>query len=534
MSGMKEAHIEQAMGRLGKKLDAYLSVSKESTERLNNLKSSLNPNGSRQEAIGIISKLSNPSQIAKEFAGDEIKGLNQQLAVINKDFSDAEELNKRANKMEQQAMDMRNETKNESAQINSDLETIKDKAKIKINTTPWVQLALDNEVAATNELRKRVNSLIEKEKNVSKLLEQVADIRREAIGKYKSVSRLGYSADENLKAIEQVAVAKQKNLDDSNVYKTDITQRMEALTQIDCEKFIPGGLESIRTQVNRFNNAFAKKDYATCSNMGQNVVDSLKEFYIKVSELKNAFEEAETNVKDHLKAARDEFATIDKAELKKWSGKANEVDKNYNELEKASVDIDEASKNGNKPSVFASPDSKISSAVNALRDLIELANQNKHKFQERDDIRKAIIKALKQQNYDKPVAYYNEKLPDGSPAELSDMTIYAQNPAGTGDMRLKIDLEGKIGLEVFRHDENGNEEEVTNQDAQSCHNSVNRLGEALKDFGFDFNVTNWGKAEKLVDTKSSAYSAFHQKQPEKQQERIRERVKETNRIRYSN
>ena len=73
-----------------------------------------------------------------------------------------------------------------------------------------------------------------------------------------------------------------------------------------------------------------------------------------------------------------EFSAVDKAELKRWSGKASEVDKNYGDLVKASVEINEAAKKGNKPSVFAAPDSKVSGAVDALRDLIELANQNKH------------------------------------------------------------------------------------------------------------------------------------------------------------
>ncbi len=532
MSGMKEGHIEAAMNRLGEFLDRYQKISAESSQRLNNINNDSEAQKAKRDALNAIAALQNPSQTAMEFAGDEIKELNEQRAALNAALNEAESLNNQAADLERQAAEIRNNNENEKNKLLKRIDEINARAQHKINTTSWVNLALDQEVHETNAVREKVTNLTARERKAVKFLEEAADLKRQALGKYKTVARNGNSAEENLKAIEVIAQNKQKTQDESKAYKEEIDQRMSALSNIDYERFAPGAINQINNQVNAFNKAFAGKDYTTCTNTGRAVADAIKDFVKNVTELKNKFEEAETNTKDHLQAAMNEFNAVDKAELKRWSGKATEVEKNYSDLVKASDEINEAAKKGNKPSVFAAPDSKVSAAVSALRDLIELANKNKHKFQERDAIRKAIVKALKQQNYDKPVAYYNEKLPDGSPAELSEMVIYAQNPAATGDMRLRIDLEGKIGLEVFRHDKDGNEEEVTKQDAHSCHNSVKKLGENLREAGFNFEITNWGKAEGLENTPQTQRHPALNREPERQQERLRERVQERNRQRY--
>ncbi len=532
MSGMKEGHIEAAMSRLGEFLDRYEKISAESCQRLNNINNNSEIEKVKRDAQNAISALQNPSKTAMEFAGDEIKDLDQQKATLTNLMNEAEDLNRQAADLEKQAADIRSSNESEKKKLYVRIDSINARAQNKINTTSWIDLALDQEVHETNLVREKVTNLTAKERKAVKLLEEAADLRRQAIGKYKSVSRNGDSVEENLKSIEIIAQNKQKTQDESKAYKDEIDQRMASLANIDCERFAPGAINQIKNQVNTFNSAFSKKDFGICTKTGKTVVDALKEFVKNVTELKNKFEEAETNTRDHLKAAQDEFSSVDKAELKRWSGKAAEVEQNFGDIDKASDEVNEAAKKGNKPSAFAVPESKISGAVSALRDLIELANQNKHKFQERDAIRKAIVKALKQQNYDKPVAYYNEKLPDGSPAELSEMVIYAQNPADTGDMRLRIDLEGKIGLEVFRHDKNGNEEEVTNQDARNCHNSVKQLGNNLREAGFNFEITNWGKAENLENTRQATKNTNFGKEPEKIQERSRERIQERNRQRY--
>ncbi|MBR4570360.1 MAG: hypothetical protein IKO19_06795 [Candidatus Riflebacteria bacterium] len=532
MSGMKEGQIKAAMSRLGEFLDRYEKISAESCQRLHNINNNAEAEKAKRDAQNAIAALQNPSQTAMQFAGDEIKDLNQQKAALNAAINEAEELNRQASDLEKEAAGIRSKNDDEKNKLLRRIEEINTRAQHKINTTSWVNLALDQEVHETNAVREKVTNLTARERKAVKLLEQAADLRRQAVSKFKNIARNGNSAEESLKAIEVIAQNKQKTQDESKAYKEEIDQRLAALSNIDYERFAPGAINQINNQINTFNKAFTNKDYETCTKTGKGVVDALKEFVKNVKELKNKFEEAETNTKDHLKAAMNEFDAVDKAELKRWSGKASEVDKNYGELVKASDDINEASKKGNRPNAFAAPDSKISAAVSALRDLIELANQNKHKFQERDAVRKAIVKALKQQNYDKPVAYYNDKLPDGSPAELSEMVIYAQNPASTGDMRLRIDLEGKIGLEIFRHDKDGNEEEVTKQDAHSCHNSVKKLGENLREAGFNFEITNWGKAEGLEDTQQTSRMPIPSRESERQQERLRERVQERDRQRY--
>lgn len=532
MSGLKEGHIYAAMKRLDEFLTSYLKISKESSQRLNDLNNSNEVDRARREARKVMKELQKPSKNAIEFACDEVDSLNQKKETITRLMSEADEIVKQASELEEKVKKIRNNSDTARDNIFSKIREINEISVYKAQTTENCYLNLDKEVHETNLLRKKVIELTEEETKAVGMLEQAADLRRQAMAKYKSVLRGGETAQEDLKTIENIAQNKQKNQNEANSYKNEIDERMKALSNVDVERFLPDGMSQINNQLNTFNKAYSGNNFQTCSSSGKALCETLKDLTKKATELKNAFDEAETNSRDHLKAAQDEFSSINIAELKRWSGKATEVESNFNDLEKASAEIEEAAKKANKPKAFSTPEAKISGAVSGIRELIQLADQNKHKFQERDALRKAIVKALKLQNYDKPVAYYNEKLPDGSPAELSDLTIYAQNPASTGDMRLKIDLDGKLGLEVFRHDKNGNEEEVTNQDAHNCHNSVNRLGEALKEAGFDFEITNWGKAEGIENTKITSRSLSFGKEPEKQQERLRERVQERNRQRY--
>ena len=311
---MKEGHIEAAMNRLGEFLDRYQKISAESSQRLNNINNNSEVEKAKRDAQNAIAALQNPSQTAMEFAGDEIKELNEQRAALNAALNEAESLNNQAADLERQAAEIRSNNDIEKNKILKRIEDINARAQHKINTTSWVNLALDQEVHETNSVREKVTNLTARERKAVKLLEEAADLKRQAIGKYKSVARNGNSAEENLKAVEVIAQNKQKTQDESKAYKDEIDQRMAALSNIDYERFAPGAVNQINNQVNAFNRAYSSKDYSTCINTGKTVVDALKDFVKNVTELKNKFEEAETNTKDHLQAAMNEFNAVDKAD----------------------------------------------------------------------------------------------------------------------------------------------------------------------------------------------------------------------------
>ena len=96
----------------------------------------------------------------------------------------------------------------------------------------------------------------------------------------------------------------------------------------------------------------------------------------------------------------------------------------------------------------------------------------------------------------------------GKGIEPSDLTIFAKAPGNRGDMRMNIDLEGKVKLEVEKIAEG--EEGVCVQLIQDLQRGV--AGQ------MDFQMTDWGRA---VNASTNTKVAIQHQ--EKIQERTRER-----------
>ena len=189
MSGMKEGHIQAAMSRLGEFLDRYEKISAESCQRLHNINNNAEAEKAKRDAQNAIAALQNPSKTAIEFAGDEINDLNQQKAALNEAINQAEDLNRQAADLEKQAAEIRSKNDDEKYKLMKRIDEINARSQHKINTTSWVNLALDKEVHETNAVREKVTNLTARERKAVKMLEQAADLRREAVSKYKTVAR---------------------------------------------------------------------------------------------------------------------------------------------------------------------------------------------------------------------------------------------------------------------------------------------------------------------------------------------------------
>ena len=144
------------------------------------------------------------------------------------------------------------------------------------------------------------------------------------------------------------------------------------------------------------------------------------------------------------------------------------------------------------------------------------ATENHARYDARDGIRKAIRDTLKALKYDTPRYYFQENLEDGSPNELSPLTIYAHNPAETGNLRLTVSLEGDTSLEVYREDENGRALEVTQKDAVNCHHALLDFSRQLETSGFNLRITDWGRAKDLTEPTEQHSVAWNDSSTERQ------------------
>jgi hypothetical protein len=118
------------------------------------------------------------------------------------------------------------------------------------------------------------------------------------------------------------------------------------------------------------------------------------------------------------------------------------------------------------------------------------------------------MNALYEQGYDAPTYYYTQQKPDGSDVEFSDLTIFAKAPGNRGDMRMNINLEGNVKLEV---------EGIAEGEETVCHQLIQDLQKGVAG-DMDFRMTDWGRAAN-VDTNAKVAV----RQQEKTQEKSRER-----------
>jgi hypothetical protein len=127
-------------------------------------------------------------------------------------------------------------------------------------------------------------------------------------------------------------------------------------------------------------------------------------------------------------------------------------------------------------------------SVAMYRQFFDTALRIKQQFESREIITDAIVAALNDLQYDEPDVNYEPK--EGvDNAMLGNITIFAKSKGESGDMRLAIDLDGKVNLDVA---------EIPEGKETECHNAITNLQSKVKEV-VDFQITDWGRAKNVGD-----------------------------------
>ncbi|MDR2754586.1 MAG: hypothetical protein LBC20_02665 [Planctomycetaceae bacterium] len=130
-------------------------------------------------------------------------------------------------------------------------------------------------------------------------------------------------------------------------------------------------------------------------------------------------------------------------------------------------------------------------SVAMYRQFLDTALRLKQQFANREIITDAIVAALNDLQYDEPDVNYEPK--EGvENTMLGNITIFAKSKGETGDIRLAIDIDGKVDLDVADIPE-GKETE--------CHGAIINLQSKVADV-VDFQITNWGRAKNVKNLDS--------------------------------
>ena len=277
---------------------------------------------------------------------------------------------------------------------------------------------------------------------------------------------------------------------------------MKSLRKLNHEKFAAGEFSRLETMAKAFQEAFAQNDYATASSLGVPLAAELQSLNEKVMQRQNAFEAAQRSAQNNLNAAREEVASFQPASLAKWTGEEQGVNAAFDALAQAEVQIG-AEK-------FADAESLTEKGLLAIRNYAKVAREHENAANQRMELAEVIMNALYEQGYDSPTFYYSQQNSAGEDVEFSDLTIFAKAPGVRGDMRMNIDLNGKVKLEV---------EGIAEGEETACHKLITDLQKSMSE-EIDFQMTDWGRA---ASVDSNAKVAMRQQM--KEQEKVRDRQK---------
>ena len=503
MSGLKKCHFDTAVDRLKDNITHFMELSHEAITRFANLNSI---NNNTENLVALHDNLNNISfsQTVINFATEEYRQLTIEIEKAKNRANNIEVQINKAIKDTHTVLTNCNEIEIEINNIGKAIAELTKQAQHKIDTSSYQNLSLDNEVHTIDRLS---NKLEDKIRDIIDKLALAHDNQVLAQGDLAALEKTVNDFSKRKTQIEVLAERRKRtnivigqaqkqasiqNSEEINVY-------VEHIERIEYKRFMPNVFETIHPFIQNFYDSFSKEDYKQCSEDGPKLIDRLKVFFDELSSHIEMFQEAEQKARNQVKAAQEELASLNLTELKRWSQKEDDIQNIITQFEECVRKVDEISTKGNRAIEFDVPIQNIKALLVTLRKIVNIATDNHARYDARDGVRKAIRNALKELKYDTPVYYFQKELANGSPDELSELTIYAHNPAETGNIRLTIDLDGESSLEVYREDANGNEQEVTHADAIACHNTVLDFGRQLETTGIHMNITDWGKAKDLPE-----------------------------------
>jgi hypothetical protein len=142
--------------------------------------------------------------------------------------------------------------------------------------------------------------------------------------------------------------------------------------------------------------------------------------------------------------------------------------------------------------------------------LYEKSEKNKRRYDSREIIVDAITAALNDLQYDEPDVNY-EPAAGLENTMLGNITIFAKSKGKTGDMRLAVNLDGKIDLEV---------EGISEGQESECHGAITQLQSRVAGVA-NLQITDWGRAKNVKPDQQVGRA--------RQQVKVQEQVKQRQR-----
>ena len=366
---------------------------------------------------------------------------------------------------------------------------------------------LDAENAAAQTAKRQAQEALALEREASNALKRALEHSRKAKDFYDEAASAGkrYQARHQAVAGTVARQAEAARIAEANQRAAlsaqgEIQGALQALGALAHEKFAPGELSRLQPQVSAFEASCAAGDYASAAKSGPQLSSRLRELASSVEKAQAEYEAARIAATNALSLAEQEVSGLSQEELVRWTGDGAAVRGAFAALSEARAEIGAER--------FSEASAKIASALEVIRREAAVASDNQGKAEQRNYVAEVIMNALYEQGYDAPSFYYAKQNEDGSDVEFSDLTIFAKAPGTQGDMRMNIDLSGKVQLEV---------EGIGEGEEGVCHQLIENQQQGVGG-EIDFTMTDWGRAAGVAADRKVALA--------RQQEQVKERQRE--------
>lgn len=503
MSGAKAAEVRPKLASAISAMEKQIRESEEISDQMKKLDSA-DLIDKEQQADSLQNKL-NELEISNdvfEFASRDARSLTDQKQEVadqiqkgKTECAKAQLLRREAEELHLQSLGIINKVARDIAKVQQKLDS---------TILGWY---MDSENSMAIQARSKAENALALEKKSAALMRDALDSSKKAKDAFQTADSLGRKlfkkSDNVIKMAQKQAEAariEEENQRRSVAFSAEINSLTDSINALNHQKFLPNGFVTLTKEIANFQKLFNRKNFVETATLGENLVKQLRSFEQRATALQNAFEAAQIAAQNSLTAANREINTWDQNELARWTCADQAIAEAYARRNQANDLI--------QREMFPEAQEMIAQTLNELRNFALLAEKNKSNAEQRNELAEVIMNALYEQGYDAPTYYYSAQNPNGSDVEISDLTIFAKAPGVRGDMRMNIDLQGKVNLEV---------EGIAEGEETVCHQLIQDLQKGINQ-EIDFNMTDWGRAANV-----DANAKVTLRQQEKTQEKIRER-----------
>ena len=505
MSGPKAADVQLKVNRAVQVIEKQVREANATCDLYSRLGVS-EAQSARQAARKALSGAS-WSEEARKHAGDEIRAAQSGSGDLETAVRRGESLIAEAEKLKSQAEQSRQSAKSKLDRANQLCQA----AMNEVGQAGFLKhmAGFHSEDQWAKDAKDLAQAALSDEKEAKDLLHAAADKYRQARNAFDQAASGGARMASENRRIEELARQRQESSRIAEENKRNATQvhqegvslcnRIESMAH---GKFAPEQFQPAKSAFDRIAMAFEKGNHEEVNRLAAGCLPTLRDLAEKVSKAQSEWEAAKKASENDLETVGKELSGLDRSFLSKWSGEGEKIEVIFRRLEDAKGKI--AAEDFSQAQVL------LSAALADARAAFDKATTSRRKFEQREIISEAIMGALYEQGYDAPTYYFNEKDAAGNDRELSDLTIFAKSPGNLGDMRMEVDLEGKVAL---------NMENVPEGQEAQCVSVLNGLRDRLAG-EVDFKMTDWGRAE---GDSGKDREVQIQKQKERVQEKQRER-----------